>query len=418
MEFEILYKRYYPAIRAYTLKNTRDEAVAEDITSECFITAWKQFSDFETEEHLKAFLYLKSKRDAINWQESEQRKRAKAADIAYHIATSEEISIDGDEEVIATEVIRLMEFEMKKLPPTVSKVMRMYYEGKNTKEITEITGSVDKTVLNQKNTAVHAIKDAVDRFLKPILLLVLKDTSKKAEKDNIKAEFIASREFGKGKKGKIKRLRKNTYKGFLNHDACGVYLAQEGIKSSADFRAWKDAGKRPKFVPAQPNRVYVPWNGWEKFLGVPNHWNSVMSYEAAKTWIKVVAKPKGVTSGNAMRKFIHDNPHLIPKGLPIYPNKVYARMGDWVSWEDYLDIEAWSYEKAKKWVHEHLRPLGILTVDKYVKASNIIPLEMPHSNPKVYYTKYGEWGSEDDFFGRDATNKNNYMNIRTKNNNL
>lgn len=418
MEFEALYKKYYPAIQGYTLKNTRDEAVAEDITSECFIAAWKKLADFETEDHFKNFLYLKSKRDTINWQAVENNKRKKVADIAYHIPTTEEIEIDGDHEIIATEVIRLIEFEMKKLPPTAGKVMRMYYEGKTTKEITEITGAVDKTVLNQKNVSVHVIKDAIDRFMKPILSLVLKDISKKAEKDNIKAEFIASREFGKGKMGKIKKLNKNTYNGFLNHDACGIYLAQEGLKSSTDFQAWKDAGKRPKFVPGQPNRVYVPWNGWEKFLGVPNHWNSVMSYESAKKWIKEVARPKGITTGMAMRKFIHDNPDLIPKGLPIYPNKVYARMGDWVSWEDYLDIEVWGYEKAKEWVREHLRPLGILTVEKYVKATDLIPITMPHSNPKIYYIKYGEWVSEDDFFGRDASNKNRYMNIRTKNNKL
>lgn len=409
-QFNIVYKKYYSAIRYYTLKNVAGtEDVAEDITTECFVAAWKKCADFETEEHIKSFLYLKSKRDSINWTDLEKRRRRKAEDIAYHTPIAEEMSLEEDNEAIGAEVIRLIEHQMNKLPAVAGKVLRMYYEGKSTEEITAITGAVAKTVLNQKNVSIHALKDIIARFMKPVLSIVLKDPTKKAEKENINPEYFAPREFGKGKKGKIKKLRKNTYKGFLNHDACGLYLAQQGIKSSWDFQKWKDAGKRPKFVPVQPDRTYYPWNGWELFLGVPNHWSDFMSYQAAKKWIRDVANPRGVYSGMALRKFVRNNPDLIPKNFPRYPYKVYTRTGDWVSWEDLMGSQVWDYEEAKKWVHENFTPKGILTVTNYVKNAKLIPITMPRANPKVYYMKYGQWVSEDDFFGRDSTNKNNKM---------
>jgi predicted helicase len=66
------------------------------------------------------------------------------------------------------------------------------------------------------------------------------------------------------------------------------------------------------------------------------------------------------------------------------------------------------YEEAKKWVRDNLVPLGINSMNIWVKNTHNIPFNIPKA-PCPYYAKTGEWNNWGDWFGTGTVHKGNFL---------
>ena len=173
--------------------------------------------------------------------------------------------------------------------------------------------------------------------------------------------------------------------------AARTWARSLGLKSGTYWNALSKATGLPEDIPQDPRAVYKG-----EFVSMPDwlgsatrHWSSVVwrPFAEAREFIRGL----GLSSGALWKEYIQAG-HL-PSDIPRYPNEVYRE--EWISLQDWLGAERWSYSKAR----EYVRPLGITSSkrwDRYASAGNL-PANIPR-HPKEFYQSRG-WVDWADFLG-------------------
>ena len=186
-----------------------------------------------------------------------------------------------------------------------------------------------------------------------------------------------------------KQLREQYY----SYDDAKKYVQKQGIKTVPKFNEWSSQGKRPIFIPANPQKFYKDWIDWDDFLGRDK--KIILSFEDAREfahslnlqfnsdWIKLHKEGK------------------IPN-ISRYPNEPYKK--EWKGWGDFLGTgnlspsdkrkQMKSYEECKNFV----RSLGIKTENQWRDwcTNNQRPVDIPYSFERSYHE---EWTTMGDFLG-------------------
>ena len=194
---------------------------------------------------------------------------------------------------------------------------------------------------------------------------------------------------------------------FLPFPDARTYMRRLGLKNRNDYWAWLRSGKRPKSIPYSPEKVYR-YTGWKDlgdWLGTGNTGQQRkprMSYEQAKTYIKAV----GIKTQKDFFQWRKTKER--PNTFPPDPVKTYVH--EFEGWGKFLGTdrianqykEYWDYQQAKAF----LKVLNIRSVSHYRKLyeSSLIPKEIP-KNPWAYYKKKNTWVSFPDFWSKQYYTK-------------
>lgn len=180
-----------------------------------------------------------------------------------------------------------------------------------------------------------------------------------------------------------------------------TYMRRLGLKNREEYWAWQRSGKRPKTIPACPEKIYkhTGWKDLGDWLGTGNTGQQKkkrMTYEQAKQYVQAL----GIKTQHEF--FAWRKSGQRPDTIPPDPNRAYIAFK---SWGEFLGTGRIAnqnktyrnYEDAKAF----LKPLHITSLKNFreLYAMGIIPKDIP-KNPYAYYSKHKYWISFADFFGK------------------
>ena len=160
--FRIVYDKVVYPLTYFVENIIRNQADAEDIVSNAFYKLFHAREEMRTYEHIKRWLYVIVRNEAIDYLRSKTRIRESHHDMAYLES--------GIEEHLETERVRSillqdLNREIDKLPRQRKTILRLYFfEQKNTSEIAQLMQLSPQTVLNHKTKALDSLRKSSLRF--------------------------------------------------------------------------------------------------------------------------------------------------------------------------------------------------------------------------------------------------------------
>ena len=168
--FKRIYELYQKRLLFFVKQLVTDPEEAEDIVSETFLKLWHMKANFETENKIKAFLYISCKNSSINSLNYRKRIHSHHKNILH--ALSEEDFISHQEAY--SEIMHQLEAAIGKLPLKQQDVIKMVlFEGLTDEEIAQRLNKTEKTVRNQKNTAIQLLRANIAKRALTLILLIL-----------------------------------------------------------------------------------------------------------------------------------------------------------------------------------------------------------------------------------------------------
>jgi RNA polymerase sigma factor (sigma-70 family) len=156
------YHEFYPALAHYSFRLTQSRPVAEDIASEAFVKVWRMHYKLNSYTGIKAYLYKIVHRDSIEAISNEQKRTKSYKQLSAPIDT--ETPFDN---LVRSEVYRLIHAALKDLSPASRKVMIMHYlDGKTTGQISRELNLHPSTIKTQKMQGLKALRKV---FIRPML---------------------------------------------------------------------------------------------------------------------------------------------------------------------------------------------------------------------------------------------------------
>ena len=151
-----LYRRYAPELVRYIRKYTEDQAAAEDIVQEVFITVWESKKVYNSYQGFKAYLYDLVQNRCLNYL---KHKTVEEKYVSYVKVTEEEVEREYD--LMQEEIYRELYLAVRELPEKCRGVFELHLEGKKNDEIAEILGISVLTVKSHKQNAIHFLKERI-----------------------------------------------------------------------------------------------------------------------------------------------------------------------------------------------------------------------------------------------------------------
>ena len=194
-------------------------------------------------------------------------------------------------------------------------------------------------------------------------------------------------------------------KQFKNFEEARTFSQKFCFKSIAEWKKYSKSGKRPKYIPSQPDKTYKNkgWISWGDWLGtdITATYNfSYESYSIAKKFVHSLNLKSKIDWANYCKT--KKMKHNIPKR----PDSHYKNTKEWVSWGDWLGTgriadqlkQFKNFEEARSFVHS-LNLESVFEWKKYCKSGNK-PIKIP-SNPNKLYKNKG-WISWGDWLGTNS----------------
>jgi RNA polymerase sigma-70 factor (ECF subfamily) len=155
--FRVIFDNYNKLLFSSVIQLVKDKEQAEDIVSESFTKLWQRHEVFQTEEHIKAFLFVTTRNASLNYLRHIQRKTASQSELSY-------LQRDKDDQDIITEMIegellRKIYPMIETLPNKCKTIFKLiYFEDASTDEVAEKLHITPRNVLNQKRRALQLLK--------------------------------------------------------------------------------------------------------------------------------------------------------------------------------------------------------------------------------------------------------------------
>lgn len=169
-----LFKVYYADLCFFAERIIGDDH-AEDIVGNVFLKLWEKARDFESEYHLRSFLYRAVKNGCLNFIKLSQR-----AEIRNQVFYEERIE-ENDPllmEIMRAEIIRKLYLAVEALPPQTRKIIKLtYLKGKTNKQAADHMALSIQTVKNLKTRGLSALKKnlSIYKFSLLIELYIIKE---------------------------------------------------------------------------------------------------------------------------------------------------------------------------------------------------------------------------------------------------
>lgn len=157
--FGLLYDRHVAAIYRYVYYRVRDDAEAEDITSDVFMRALKAMPRYEPRQAFLAWLY-RIARNAVIDRARKGNRQVSFEDALEHPGADK--IVEPDAEILAHSDSATLRDALAKLTPLQQEVVVLrFLEGYSTEEIAGIVGKREGTVRGIQFRAIGALRQLI-----------------------------------------------------------------------------------------------------------------------------------------------------------------------------------------------------------------------------------------------------------------
>ena len=169
--FTAIYDIHYPRIFGFVKRLVDNRQEAQEITADTFVKLWRLRANFETEEHVRSFLYVTARNASYDFLKYYSKEHQNQKEWLLQMPESDDV-IARDE--IKADVLDHLYMEIANLPQQCKNVFTLsYVEGLKNNEIADQLQISDKTVRNQKVLAKRLLREALFSHFREVSLLVL-----------------------------------------------------------------------------------------------------------------------------------------------------------------------------------------------------------------------------------------------------
>ena len=159
--FTAVYNMHYSRLYFFVKKLIEDRDEAKDITAETFIKLWKLHDRFNTNENIKAFLYITARNACLDYLRYQKKQTSNKQELSYILDQQEE-NIPPVNHEIKVEVLAQIHSEIENLPTQCRRIFRMaYIDGMKNAVIAATLNLTEQTVRNQKTRAIKILRLAL-----------------------------------------------------------------------------------------------------------------------------------------------------------------------------------------------------------------------------------------------------------------
>ncbi len=162
---DALYSRYYKVMVAYAFPLLGRQDEAEDAVQDAFFNLWKKRPTFDTDAHLKSYLYSVVRNQAID----RRRKKNQLNGTGDFHDIAEEAPHTFDSE----EVYEMLFDAIDALPPRQRDIFLLIMEGKKNIEIAEVLNISLNSVKAQRQTGMKTLRSVLNDESSALLLLLI-----------------------------------------------------------------------------------------------------------------------------------------------------------------------------------------------------------------------------------------------------
>jgi RNA polymerase sigma-70 factor (ECF subfamily) len=153
--FSHFYNQFYTPLYYFARKIMDDPVVAEDVIADSFLKLWQKHEQFDSEDHIKNFLYLTTKNACLNIRAHVRHKKNLASALPNAIL-GEDLVLN---QIIRAQLYRCIYNAVECFPAECRRIFKMsFLEGMKNQEIADKLGLSVKTVKNQKARAIHLLR--------------------------------------------------------------------------------------------------------------------------------------------------------------------------------------------------------------------------------------------------------------------
>lgn len=159
--FGALYDRYVSSVYRYVFYRVRNEAEAEDVTSDVFMRALRAMPSYEPRQAFLAWLYRIARNAVID----RSRRRAAREQVSFEDALAHPDAdhvVHPDAGLLAGSDASVVRRAMERLTPLQQEILVLrYVEGFDTKTISKLVGKRDGTIRGIEFRALAAMRSLI-----------------------------------------------------------------------------------------------------------------------------------------------------------------------------------------------------------------------------------------------------------------
>jgi RNA polymerase sigma-70 factor (ECF subfamily) len=160
--FRLIYDQLVRPLTYFVENIIHSQPDAEDIVANAFYKLYHARTALRSYEHVKRWMYVIVRNEAIDYLRARTRARENQHDIAY-LETG--VVEQAETERIKANLLQDIHKEIEKLPKQRKTILRLYFfEQKSTTEIAELMELSPQTVLNHKTKAIDSLRKSGLRF--------------------------------------------------------------------------------------------------------------------------------------------------------------------------------------------------------------------------------------------------------------
>jgi len=165
------YSQFHPALALYAYRLLENRSIAEEIASEAFVKIWKMHWKLNNYHAIQGYLYKTVRRDSMRTLKQERKRTEILKEAQLPVATND----TPFENLVRSEVYRIIHSALKDISPGNRKVLTMHYlDGKTTGEIARELHLSPSTIKTQKTKGLEALRKTLLRPMFMLIYLLLK----------------------------------------------------------------------------------------------------------------------------------------------------------------------------------------------------------------------------------------------------
>jgi len=156
--FGVLYDRYVDAVYRYVFYRVRNEAEAEDVTSDVFMRALRAIPKYEPRQAFLAWLYRIARNAVIDRSRRQAARQQVSFEDALAHPNADQV-VNPDAGLLAGSDASVVRVAMQQLTPLQQEILVLrYVEGFDTKTISKLVGKRDGTIRGIEFRALSALR--------------------------------------------------------------------------------------------------------------------------------------------------------------------------------------------------------------------------------------------------------------------
>ena len=158
--FDYLFNEYYTQLQYFAERLVSNREEAQDIVITAFRKFWSIKDNFQSNNNIKAFLYITIRNQCLDYLRYRQRFNEVKKEYESHLLSASAIK-QSEHLIIESDLINKIYKEVQKLPNRCREIFILtYFKGLKTKEIASVLNISESAVTTQRSLAIKYLKHA------------------------------------------------------------------------------------------------------------------------------------------------------------------------------------------------------------------------------------------------------------------